>query len=52
MAGAALVPTPAVVADQDDAACFAYPSEHERRVPRRLLEDRVTRLGITALPVD
>ncbi|EME70082.1 transcriptional regulator [Paramagnetospirillum caucaseum] len=50
--GEAFVPELAVLADLNDAACFAHLSEEERRVLELILKGMVARLGLTAMPVD
>jgi DNA-binding MarR family transcriptional regulator len=50
--GADLVPELAVLADENDAECFAHISDRDRRSMLRILKETVTRLGLTAIPID
>jgi DNA-binding MarR family transcriptional regulator len=50
--GADLVPELAVLADENDAECFAHLSDRDRRSMLRILKETVTRLGLTAIPID
>jgi DNA-binding MarR family transcriptional regulator len=50
--GSALVPRLAKLADRNDAECFAHLSHREREALRRILQNTVTRLGITAPAID
>lgn len=50
--GAALVPELAALADENDADCFAHLSDRDRRALLRILRKTVTRLGLTAMPID
>ena len=50
--GTDLVPELAVLADENDAECFAHISDRDRRSMLRILKETVTRLGLTAIPID
>jgi DNA-binding MarR family transcriptional regulator len=50
--GADLVPELAALADENDAECFAHLSDRDRRAMLRILQETVTRLGLTAIPID
>jgi MarR family transcriptional regulator, lower aerobic nicotinate degradation pathway regulator len=50
--GADLVPELAVLADENDAECFAHLSDRDRCSMLRILKETVTRLGLTAIPID
>lgn len=50
--GADLVPKLAALADKNEAECFARLSESDRRDLLRILKETVTRLGLTAIPID
>jgi MarR family transcriptional regulator, lower aerobic nicotinate degradation pathway regulator len=50
--GADLVPELAVLADENDDECFAHLSDRDRRSMLRILKETVTRLGLTAIPID
>lgn len=50
--GACLVPKLAALADLNEAECFAHLSDKDRRALLRILKQTVSRLGLTALPID
>ena len=50
--GAGLVPDLAGLADQNDAECFAHLSGDDHQTFERILKALVTRLGITAPPIE
>jgi MarR family transcriptional regulator, lower aerobic nicotinate degradation pathway regulator len=50
--GANLVPELASLADQNETECFAHLTASDRKTLRRILENSVDRLGVTAMPVD
>jgi DNA-binding MarR family transcriptional regulator len=50
--GADLVPKLAALADENDAECFAHLSDRDRSAMLRILKEAVTRLGLTAIPID
>ena len=46
------MPELAALADRNDTECFAHLSTDEREALQRILKDTVTRLGLTAMPID
>jgi MarR family transcriptional regulator, lower aerobic nicotinate degradation pathway regulator len=50
--GANLVPELAALADENDAECFAWLSDKDRRAMLRILKETVAKLGLTAMPID
>ncbi|UPY36897.1 MarR family transcriptional regulator [Sediminicoccus sp. KRV36] len=50
--GADLVPDLAALADANEAECFAHLPEADRATLRRILEETVHRLGLTATPIN
>ncbi len=50
--GAKFVPELAALADQNEAECFAHLTTNDRRTLQRILAESVTRLGLTAMPLD
>ena len=50
--GAKFVPELAALADKNELECFAHLSVDDRRVLQRILNETVTRLGLTTMPLD
>ncbi len=50
--GTDFVPELAILADRNEAECFAHLPPDERRFLERLLKETVGRLGLTAMPMD
>ncbi len=50
--GEDLVPELAALADENDAECFGHLSDRDRRAMLRTLKETVSRLGLTAIPID
>jgi DNA-binding MarR family transcriptional regulator len=50
--GAKFVPELAALADRNEAECFGSLATDDRRALRRILEETVKRLGLTAMPLD
>jgi MarR family transcriptional regulator, lower aerobic nicotinate degradation pathway regulator len=50
--GAKFVPELAALADKNELECFAHLSTDDRRVLWRILNETVTRLGLTTMPLD
>lgn len=50
-AGRDFVPELAILAEQNEAACFAHLPEADRQALQRILKDMVGHLGVTAMPL-
>lgn len=50
--GSALVPRLAALADANERQCFAHLALADRQALRRILEDTVVQLGVSAMPID
>jgi DNA-binding MarR family transcriptional regulator len=50
--GANLVPKLAALADENEKECFASLGDADRKKLRRILQETVTRLGLSAIPID
>jgi DNA-binding MarR family transcriptional regulator len=49
--GAKFVPELAALADNNELECFAHLSTDDRRILQRILNETVTRLGLTTMPL-
>lgn len=50
--GTRLVPELAALAEQNEAECFAHLSSEDRATLKRILQEAVVQLGITATPIE
>jgi len=50
--GRQCAPKLAALADQNDAECFGYLTNHDRRALRQILEDIVARLALDSIPIE
>lgn len=50
--GTALVPRLAALADENERECFAHLANADRKALQRILRETVSRLGVSAIPID